>query len=81
MPRSKKWPLKDYWMNSPENPVVCFQVIRRTHFKGEATYKKQTIFLSKEQNTLGYLEFTGPNYTFWDEYIAVWKIKQSPSRT
>jgi hypothetical protein len=71
-----KWPLNKYHINSDDNPVVCFQVTRRIHFNGENNYRKSTVFLSKENNTLGYLCFTADKYTFWDEYIAVWKIKQ-----
>jgi hypothetical protein len=71
----KKFPLTRYHENSADNPCICFQVTRRIHFNGEPNYQKNTIFLPKDQNTLGYLEFKGPNYIFWDEYIAVWKIK------
>lgn len=43
--------------------------------KKKHNYEKETVFLSKENNTLGYLCFQSPYYAFWDEYIAVWKIK------
>lgn len=75
MPKKKKYPIDKYHVNSDENPVCCFQVTRRTHFKGEPNYIKATIFLRKEENTMGYLCFNADQYTFWDEYIAVWKIK------
>jgi hypothetical protein len=72
----RKWPINRYHENCEQNPVACFQVTRRIHFTGQPTYNKSTIFLSKANNTLGYLEFRSVNFTFWDEYIAVWKIKQ-----
>lgn len=75
MPGLKKWPMSKYHINSDENPCLCFQVTRRSHVNGDQHYRKSTIFLSKENNTLGYLEFRSDNYVFWDEYIAVWKIK------
>lgn len=76
MSRRIKWPIEKYHINSDQNPVICFQVTRITHYKVKDKYEKQTIFISKGQNTLGYLEFRSDNYVFWDEYIAVWKIKQ-----
>jgi hypothetical protein len=75
----KKWPISQYHWNTPENPCCCFQVTRRIHFKGETNYKKETVFLSKENNTLAYYCFESANYTFWDECIAVWKIKSLKS--
>jgi hypothetical protein len=75
MPNKKKYPIDKYHINSDENPCRCFQVTRRIHYNGSPTYEKFTVFLNKENNTLCYLEFNGPNYIFWDEYIAVWKIK------
>ena len=75
MRSSKKYPIGKYHINSDENPCCCFQVTRRFHYSGDATYSKETIFLRKEENTIGYLSFQGDNYQFWDEYIAVWKIK------
>lgn len=73
--KKNKWPLDKYHINSDENPVCCFQVTRRIHFFGENVYKKEIIFLPKDQNTMGYLAIHCDHYEFWDEYIAVWKIK------
>jgi hypothetical protein len=73
--RKNKWPIEKYHLNSDDNPCRCFQVTRRIHYVGEEHYRKSTVFLPLEQNTLSYLYFTAANYTMWDEYIAVWKIK------
>lgn len=74
--KKPKWPIDKYHINSDENPCCCFQVTRRTIYYGFNSYIKETVFLPKSQNTLGYLAFTCEGkYEFYDEYIAVWKIK------
>lgn len=73
--KRNKYPINQYHINSEENPCCCFQVTRRIIYAGAVNYEKFTVFLPKEQNTLGYLCFESDRYKFWDEYVAVWKIK------
>lgn len=71
-----KYPIEMYSLNRKDNPCVCFQVTRRIYFNNEATHREHTVFLAKENNTLDYVGFEGPNFSFYDECIAVWKIKK-----
>ena len=41
---------------------------------GNEKYTKSTIWLPND-DTLKYLCFETPYYTFWDEGVAVWRIK------
>jgi len=57
-----------------KNPPYLFQITRRIHMNGNEKYTKSTIWLPND-DTLKYLCFETPYYTFWDEGVAVWRIK------
>jgi hypothetical protein len=61
-------------MKKAKMPPYLFQMTRRILMKGERNYTKSTVFLSND-DTLKYLSFETPYYTFWDECIAVWRMK------
>jgi hypothetical protein len=63
-------------MKKSKNTPYLFQITRRIVMKGDKNYTKSTIFLGND-DTLKYLCFETPFYTFWDECVAVWNIKST----